>query len=907
MLNRVPMLCPPPSAEAHAPLVIGENPSACASQLSEAERRCTVLSLLQQLSCSSSSMRASSAQELALLSEHRASYRSLLLEANAPLRLRSQLANPQSYRDSANQTAVAAMLTALFCLCRWSDRVCASLCNAGLEPVLRILEAFSRGGINAECAVKALSLLTQLAASGHQASLLDQVVLPALIRLRNVADAGVQRHLRLCLDALDCRLEELTEAHFDLVKRVVSLGFRRDAVERALLELARAKRSAVEPDDLDALLDVLQRAAVSPLPQLLDMGFSPPDARAALAAAGGLLDSAVEQLLCQRADGAQRSELLSLPSGEAHGDGEDEKLAVALSVTVPVSPSLVSPSAIRVASASRERVDVAVLHAMPLQEEPNVSSRKLRLECEKKELARALQESGHRIFVSWEAANRDRLLKAINHSRALHISAHGSSAGLVLEDGEGGHTTLKPAVLRQLLAQRRPEQLQLVFVATCSSYPVAEAFVAAGIAHVVAIPTHTAVKDCSARTFSHSFYYELCRGSTVREAFDRGKQAVMLAESGMSGPTACCCVHHSHIESCKPVNGRAACCTQHQSVAVPGPHRCCCQPSCPHEEHEKFVLLPVADGLGDQHEVALFQQHELQLGGWVDLSSPEPLSNLPLLIIRRQLHGRGNDAAKIIRYLSQPHRLVWITGNEGVGKSALAMDVAAEMQRTRAFPVILHIPLRTASAVEDLLGSIQKQVANLQQWSPHIGSLSSELVSSPAMLQPLLDALHPVGHKCVLILLDDCDSLASCGWDGFLAELLDRVDCRVLLTSRQKLGISPDRAPYYLYRLEPLGLHDAYRLLMDAMSRPDASLACHPLVKLMSGIPQLVLLCAALLEFMMPGDVYDYLCLPPEVSYTDRVSMLDHSSSAQPLPSQARSLLRTSHLLLQQSGYFGAR
>ena len=68
--------------------------------------------------------------------------------------------------------------------------------------------------------------------------------------------------------------------------------------------------------------------------------------------------------------------------------------------------------------------------------------------------------------------------------------------------------------------------LDLVFVSACHSVQGGEAFVAAGVPHVVAVRREAQLQDKAACAFADAFYFALFKGKSVQQAFDIARQAV---------------------------------------------------------------------------------------------------------------------------------------------------------------------------------------------------------------------------------------------------------------------------------------------------------------------------------------------------------------------------------------------
>lgn len=63
-------------------------------------------------------------------------------------------------------------------------------------------------------------------------------------------------------------------------------------------------------------------------------------------------------------------------------------------------------------------------------------------------------------------------------------------------------------------------------MSACHSEAAGQAFVDAGVPHVVAVKLHDKISDRASHTFTELFYSQLVNGHTVQEAFDLARQAV---------------------------------------------------------------------------------------------------------------------------------------------------------------------------------------------------------------------------------------------------------------------------------------------------------------------------------------------------------------------------------------------
>jgi len=108
---------------------------------------------------------------------------------------------------------------------------------------------------------------------------------------------------------------------------------------------------------------------------------------------------------------------------------------------------------------------------------------------------------------------------------------------LGLEDAEGALDQLSLQRLKALLASSIVRSTRLVFISACHSEPAAEAFVAAGVPHVVAVRSGVKVLDDAAALFARHFYFALVEGHTVRQSFNHGTAQLAAAAPTHGLPT----------------------------------------------------------------------------------------------------------------------------------------------------------------------------------------------------------------------------------------------------------------------------------------------------------------------------------------------------------------------------------
>ena len=159
--------------------------------------------------------------------------------------------------------------------------------------------------------------------------------------------------------------------------------------------------------------------------------------------------------------------------------------------------------------------------------------------------------------------------------------------------------------------------------------------------------------------------------------------------------------------------------------------------------------------------------------GSPDLDPPEdtpPGTNLPQRL--SSFVGRTSEIAALKRRLAQ-HRLVTLTGTGGIGKTSLAVHVAAQMQDS--YPDGIWLIDLAPVAEPSLIGSTAAGVLNT--------GVGSRQDPADAVVRFLED-------KEALIVLDNCEHLVE-GAAEFAAKVLHSgADPRMLATSREPLGVT---------------------------------------------------------------------------------------------------------------------
>lgn len=239
------------------------------------------------------------------------------------------------------------------------------------------------------------------------------------------------------------------------------------------------------------------------------------------------------------------------------------------------------------------------------------------------------------------------------------------------------------------------------------------------------------------------------------------------------------------------------------------------------------------------------------------------------------LIGRRAETARIARLLSGEARLLTLSGAGGVGKTRLALRVAADAARS-AFPDGVHIAeLADLRDPELLAPSV-------------LGALDAASPGRPGADATAVLAAR-LRERRALLVLDNCEHLIDAC--ARLADALLRAapGLRVLATSRQPLGIAGEQ----VFPVEPLPVPDAHAghglralagnpavaLFTDraaavlpgyALTETDAA-AVAELVRRLDGLPFAIELAAARIRSLTPQEVLERL--------TDRFALLTGGST----------------------------
>jgi hypothetical protein len=320
---------------------------------------------------------------------------------------------------------------------------------------------------------------------------------------------------------------------------------------------------------------------------------------------------------------------------------------------------------------------LTVFQAAPLAYEDYAGNanllRVLDFETESTMLKETLDDTG--IHLKFETATSNSLGSFLSQSNELlHFSGHGHPQYLFIENDYGGGQIL--LVNEDLMAWIRAggNSLKFVFVAACHSRSAGEAFVEAGVEHVVCCEKDALLlSDVAAMIFARDFYRALANGRTVQQAYNLAINGVMHAPE----------LRRTGLD--------------------------------PQTEAKKFVLLPE----GGSHDISLFPGpitpkrasplKSTSINGLQSSSLPLPPENFV---------GRELEMYTVFRSLIlKKTRLVSVTGQKGIGKASFAKAIGQYMEKRRMWGDVMWVPSPRQGDEDDVHSLISKVMTIAQKHS----------------------------------------------------------------------------------------------------------------------------------------------------------------------------------------------
>jgi hypothetical protein len=288
--------------------------------------------------------------------------------------------------------------------------------------------------------------------------------------------------------------------------------------------------------------------------------------------------------------------------------------------------------------------DIYALFSNPLVDNAKQPICKLEHEKEMQIMCASLRKGGRDISLTMSHATTDALCTAVTLGcKVLHYSGHADASSLSFEDSNGRLHRLDVERLGDLFGRRVgssiaankntsvsttttgcPPLPDLVFVSACHSEAAGNAFLRAAGNNlvVVAVEMDSKLEDLAAHAFTRAFYFSLATGNSVESSFHIGQSAVQAA----------------------PGRSKEAATSEAKKFKL-------MDPSC------RGGIKPFATSL---------------CTGFVE---PPSLIKDVIPVVPQGFVGRGVEMYSIIRQLKL-HRTVSVVGEQGMGKSAVAIAVA---------------------------------------------------------------------------------------------------------------------------------------------------------------------------------------------------------------------------------------
>lgn len=145
---------------------------------------------------------------------------------------------------------------------------------------------------------------------------------------------------------------------------------------------------------------------------------------------------------------------------------------------------------------------------------------------ERDALIQVFKEARRDVSLHFDFATTNTLRTILSFgARALHFSGHGLPNGLCFEDGRSGLQIVGATQLKDLLGAGGLS-LKFVFVSACYSREIGDAFVRAGVSHVVCVKIDSKIQDSAAMAFTRAFYIAFLSGRSVKASFAIAKEAL---------------------------------------------------------------------------------------------------------------------------------------------------------------------------------------------------------------------------------------------------------------------------------------------------------------------------------------------------------------------------------------------
>ncbi|MBW4617173.1 MAG: SUMF1/EgtB/PvdO family nonheme iron enzyme [Desmonostoc vinosum HA7617-LM4] len=377
---------------------------------------------------------------------------------------------------------------------------------------------------------------------------------------------------------------------------------------------------------------------------------------------------------------------------------------------------------------------ILILFSAPLLDENFLPVENLSIQEEIEAIASVLENVSHPIAVEIVVkVATSQTLQDVLSSRIkpliIHFIGHGTkesdNTALVLEDEMGISRHFSEEELDIALSNQKQAPCQLVLLNACHSEKLAQAFIKAGVPHIIAVNAEDKILDIAARCFSRRLYQALFNEDAIADAFLVSRSAVKLDDKLKK-------VFNSQTFE-KGVN---------------------------FDEAFKFKLLPQAP-----HSQSLIieptKAHQIVYPQWLNTNIPR---GDPKFV------GRKQEIHRVIKVLVEPEkRCIALHGMGGIGKTALAYAIGQWLHERNCYKDgVWFISLRDTDSVGTMITKIQ-QTLELSSFD-----LKKELRNSRILL--IFDDLDKLIEKETNELIEVLNSLIEqCS------------NLRLLLTARDSL------------------------------------------------------------------------------------------------------------------------
>eukprot|EP00428_Durinskia_dybowskii_P077265 CAMPEP_0170354716 /NCGR_PEP_ID=MMETSP0117_2-20130122/257_1 /TAXON_ID=400756 /ORGANISM="Durinskia baltica, Strain CSIRO CS-38" /LENGTH=1034 /DNA_ID=CAMNT_0010608705 /DNA_START=686 /DNA_END=3790 /DNA_ORIENTATION=+ len=420
---------------------------------------------------------------------------------------------------------------------------------------------------------------------------------------------------------------------------------------------------------------------------------------------------------------------------------------------------------------------------------------------ERELLIQVFREVHRDVNVHFDFATTDSLRTALSFGcKALHFSGHGIPKGLCFEDGRMGLHVVKVSQLKDLLGAGGL-QLQFVFVSACYSMEIGEAFVKAGVPHVVCVKVDTKIQDAAAIAFTRAFYVALLSGKTVKNAFAIAREALKLSpyvsDRVLEGDKFILLPDYSFVASEAQLDDFSVGANHHNKAVFPS--------------------RPVVDWPIPGKSCTMG-------ANLVDVTSFLAANRLPTP--PADFEGREVVMHSVIRHLLE-RRLVSIVGEDGVGKSAVAATICKYLSDREVFSdSIVYFRAKGHKNYRSFLGGMLNALkgCGCSSISACVLSAVSRQSSSSNLVYPEEEVIFTCLESLrMLLVLDNIDELIADYGEShtdfriFLGRLFEQCPhVKVLVVSTDTLAMHNINVGFgiveYSFLLGPLTLISTLRL-----------------------------------------------------------------------------------------------